>query len=207
MQGGPALHGPDLALLEAGHLHIEDLITIRRGELALQPLGSEPEPVVNEFLKLSGKNGSWCCAFYDEASKGCRRYTHRPMACGLLNCTDTAPLLAIAGKELLTRFDCIKAGDPLLPLVHEYEALCPCADLQAIREQLAQGPLPEESVAELEAVVVRDLDFRGRVSNLLHLGLARELFYFGRPIFQLLGPLGLQAVNAPTGIKLIQSHC
>lgn len=206
MQGGPALHGPDRELLQSGHLRPEDLITVRRGELALPPLGGEPEPVEGEFLKLAGKNGSWCCLFYDEESRGCSRYGHRPMACGLLDCTDPAPLLAIAGKDLLTRFDCIEADDPLLPLVHEYETLCPCPDLQAIREQLARGDLPEARLTELEAVVARDLSFRGRVGNLFTLSLARELFSFGRPVFQLLQPLGLQAVNSPSGIRLTFSR-
>ncbi len=206
MQGGPALHGPDAALLHAGYLHLEDLITVRKGELALQPLATGPEPVVSEFLKLKGKNGSWCCAFYEEENKGCSRYGHRPLACGLLDCNDTAALLAVAGQDLLTRFDCIAADDPLLPLVDEYEAFCPCPDLQAIRRQLAAGPLPEKRLAELEALVERDLNFRARISNRFNLSLGRELFYFGRPLFQLLAPLGLKAVTAPAGLRLVQSH-
>jgi len=206
LQGGPALHGPDLGLLQAGALRVEELITVRKGELALQPLGGAPEPVISEFLKLSGKNGSWCCLFYDEANKGCSRYEHRPMACGLLNCTDTAPILAIAGKDLLTRFDCIQDDDPLLPLVQEHEAVCACPDLQALYQQVSSGPIPEERLAELEALVARDLQFRGRVSNSFHLSLGHELFYFGRPMFQLLLPLGIAATNTPAGIRLIQEN-
>ena len=91
-QGGPALHGPDLDLIRAGRLQIDDLITVRRGELAFQPLGRCPEPVHHEFLKLAGQGSTWCCAFFDETTKGCRRYHHRPMACSVLDCTDTGPL-------------------------------------------------------------------------------------------------------------------
>lgn len=205
MQGGPALHGPDLALLHAGQLRPEDLITVRQGELALEPLASEPAPVVNEFLKLAGKNGSWCCAFYDETNRGCSRYMHRPMACALLNCTDTEPLLALAGKDLLTRFDYVGSDDPMLPLLHEYEHLCPCPDLQSIRESLQAGALPEDQLHALEAAVIGDLSFRGRIAAEYALSLARELFYFGRPLFQLLSPLGLQAVNSPAGIRLVRN--
>lgn len=178
-QGGPALHGPDRHLLQSGHLLLDDLITVRRGEMVLQPLGGEPEPVAGEFLKLKGKNGSWCCAFYDEAARGCTRYAHRPMACGLLDCADTAPLLAIAGKDLLTRFDCIEGDDPMLPLVHEYENLCPCPDLRSIREHLSSGELPPDQLLELEASVVRDLSFRGRITAEFGLSVAQELFFFG----------------------------
>lgn len=206
MHGGPALHGPDRELLQSGHLRPEDLITVRRGELALQPLEGKPELVAAEFLKLAGKNGTWCCAFFDEETKGCSRYAHRPMACGLLDCTDTAPLLAIAGKDLVTRFDCIEAEDPILPLVHEYEALCPCPDLKVIQQQVHAGELPVELLVELEATVVRDLSFRGRIAAEFGLLVSQELFYFGRPIFQLLQPLGLQAINSPKGIRLRRSH-
>lgn len=200
-QGGPALHGPDLELLRSGALHLDDLITVRRGELAFQPLAKRPEPVTHEFLKLKGQNGSWCCAFFDETSKGCLRYAHRPTACGLLDCTDTGPLLAIAGQDLLTRFDCLAADDPLLPLIKEHEHTCPCPDLATIgldRSQTDTAAL----LANLEAAVTRDLAFRTRVTAAHDLTLGQELFAFGRPLFQLLLPLGIQAFNSPAGVRL-----
>ena len=201
-QGGPALHGPDLELIQAGLLRLDDLITVRKGELAFQPLAGQPEPVTHEFLKLRGQNGTWCCAFYDETSKGCLRYAHRPLACGLLDCTNTGPLLALAGQDLLTRFDCLTPDDPLLPLVHEHEQLCPCPDLQTIGQELAQAETDAALLAGLEAAVNTDLAFRSRVTASHHLSLAQELFYFGRPLFQLLLPLGVRAISTPKGICL-----
>ena len=206
MQGGPGLHGPDLALIRDGSLLLDDLITIRCGELALPPLGGDPEPVTHEFLKLCGKNGSWCCAFYDETTHGCTRYTCRPMACGLLDCTHPEPLLAIAGKDLLTRFDCMAADDPLLPLVKEHEEICPCPDLHSLRLRLQQGPLPEEQLEELSVFVRRDLAFRGRVADQHQLSLGQELFYFGRPLFQLLQPLGLRTVQSASGPRVVAGY-
>jgi Fe-S-cluster containining protein len=197
-RGGPALHGPDLDLIRSGHLQIDDLVTVRRGELAFQPLGTCPEPVHHEFLKLAGQGGSWCCAFYDDTTKGCRRYHHRPMTCSVLDCTDTGPLLDLAGQDLLTRFDCLSSDDPLLPLIREHERDCPCPDLEAIARDL-DNPA---TIADLETTVHRDLAFRSRIALSHHLSLARELFAFGRPLFQLLRPLGLQAQQTPTGIRL-----
>ncbi len=201
-QGGPALHGPDLELLRSGHLRPDDLITVRRGELAFQPLAASPEPVAHEFLKLTGRNGSWQCVFYDEATKGCGRYEHRPMACGLLDCTNTGPLLDIAGQDLLTRFDCIADDDPLLPLVRDHEAQCPCPDLLAVRQTIEPGAFTATRLAELEAAVARDLALRSQAAVSFRLSVAQELFYFGRPLFQLLLPLGIQAVNTPAGLRL-----
>ena len=201
-QGGPALHSPDLALIRAGWLHPEDLITVRRGELAIQPLAAEPELVAREFLKLAGQGGTWCCMLYDEAAEGCSRYDHRPMACGLLDCTDTGPLLAVAGQDLLTRFDCLGPDDPLMPLMREHEHLCPCPDLEAVARDLKEPQAARERLAELEAAATRDLRFREQAASRLRLSLGLELFAFGRPLFQLLLPLGVLARNTPAGIRL-----
>ncbi|MCL2457847.1 MAG: YkgJ family cysteine cluster protein [Desulfobulbus sp.] len=201
-QGGPALHGPDLALIRAGWLSPDNLITIRRGELAIQPLAAGPELVVREFLKLAGQGGSWCCMWYDEAARGCSRYEHRPLACGLLDCTDTGPLLAVAGQDLLTRFDCLAPDDPLMPLVREHEYHCPCPDLDAVGRDLQDPLTARERLAKLETAVTRDLRFREQAASRLRLSLGLELFAFGRPLFQLLLSLGIQARNAPAGIRL-----
>jgi Fe-S-cluster containining protein len=202
--GGPALHGPDLELILTGQLQLDDLITVRRGELAFQPLGTCPEPVHHEFLKLAGQGGTWCCAFYDDTTKGCRRYQHRPIACSVLDCTDIGPLLDLAGQDLLTRFDCLATDDPLLPLIQEHEHTCPCPDLEAIGRELKQ-PKTTSPLADLEAAVNRDLAFRSRIATIHQLSLARELFAFGRPLFQLLLPLGLHTHNTPAGIRLTRT--
>jgi len=124
MQGGPALHRQDLDLVRSGMLRREHLVTVRKGELAFQPLADLATPVVREFLKLQGRGSSWTCLFYDAAGRACSIYKQRPVACGLLDCTAPEALLAITGRELLTRFDCIEDDDPLLPLVHRHQEEC-----------------------------------------------------------------------------------
>lgn len=201
-QGGPALHGPDMGLLRGGQLRFSDLITVRRGELAFQPLATRPAAVRHEFLKIQGQNGTWCCVFFDQNTKGCLRYAHRPIACGLLDCISPGPLLAIAGQDLLTRFDCIAPDDPLLPHVRRHEADCPCPDLEAISYVLTRDEPLVGLLAELETLVRADIAARTRINADFQLSLAQELFYFGRPLFQLLLPLGVHAVNTPVGIRL-----
>ena len=201
-QGGPALHGPDLALLRSGALSPDILITVRKGELAHPPLGNDPEPVASEFLKLAGQGGTWCCVFYDNLAKGCRRYDCRPMACGLLDCQEPGPLLALAGQDLLTRFDCLDADDPLLPLMREHELSCPCPDLATIKHHLQEPARADTLLAGLEAAVARDLQFREQVASAHRLSLGMELFAFGRPLFQVLSALGIRMRNTPSGLQL-----
>lgn len=53
-EGGPALHDGDLLLFGSGCLSLENLVTVRRGELAVSPVSGQPEPVAKEFLKIQG---------------------------------------------------------------------------------------------------------------------------------------------------------
>ena len=68
-KGGPALHGQDLALVRGGQLPLGDLITIRCGELAYNPLSCTIEPVSEELVKIRGTGQEWCCCYYDPDRK------------------------------------------------------------------------------------------------------------------------------------------
>jgi hypothetical protein len=58
-------------------------------------------------------------------------------------------------------------------------------------------------LAELEAAVARDLQFRQQANSRLQLSLGWELFAFGRPLFHLLLPLGVQAKGGPASIQIL----
>ena len=191
-QGGPALHGEDRKLVLSGRLKFEDLITVRRGELAVEPLAVKPTPVKQEFLKIQGRGADWCCTLYDEESSLCTIYEDRPLACELLECWNPDAVLAITGQDLLTRFDCIGEEDPLLPVIRFHEEQCSCPDMHEIEEQLEGGGLGQNRLAELTAVVNMDLAIRERAIHDFGLSVPLELFYFGRPLFHLLAPLGIR---------------
>jgi len=201
-QGGPALHTQDLALLEAGSLRRGHLITVRKGELAYQPMEESATPVAEEFLKLQGGSGSWCCMFYDDAAKVCTIYNHRPIACGLLDCTSPEALLAITGKDLLTRFDCMSDDDPLLQIVRHNEQECPCPDMALLSKELRSATGKSLLLDELTLLVNTDLAFRQQAAGTQDLSVAEELFYFGRPLFQQLLPLGVRIHESLAGLQL-----
>jgi len=202
-QGGPALHGQDLSLIQTGVLTCEQLVTIRKGELAYQPLSDALEPVAREFLKIQGQGGSWRCMFYDEQAGACTIYEQRPMACSLLDCTAPESVLAITGRDLLTRFDCVDEDDPLRPLVQQHEEACPCPDLAVVAEKLQDKDDYHFMLEELTAQVNLDLSFRRKIAQRRQLSVAAEMFYCGRPLFQLLLPLGVRVRETPAGLQLI----
>jgi len=201
-QGGPALHRSDITLLHCGRLHRHHLVTIRKGELALQPFASRPTPVTDEFLKLQGRQGSWCCLFYDEPARACTIYEQRPVACGLFDCTAPEPMLAIAGRDLLTRYDCLDADDPMAELMHRHDLQFPCPDMATIAEELSSPAKRKALLAELSPQVNGDLAFRRQVAARGELSVTAELFYFGRPLFQLLLPLGIEIRETDTSLHL-----
>ncbi len=186
--------------MRGGQLPWGDLITIRRGELAYNPLSDAIEPVLQELVKIRGTGREWCCCYYDPASKGCSIYGKRPMACGVLKCWQPGETLALVGRDLLSRLDILEDDDPLRPFVLEHERLCPCPDMGEVQRTLTDQK--ESCLRSLEMQVNTDIAFRNRLVRELNLPLARELFLFGRPLFQLLQALGVLVSETEQGLRL-----
>ena len=64
--GGPALHSEDLHLVLEGELPLAQLITIRSGELAHNPLTNSIQSIKRELVKISGVGRDWNCCFLEE---------------------------------------------------------------------------------------------------------------------------------------------
>lgn len=177
-----------------------NLITIRRGELAHNPLSGTIEPILSELVKIRGTGQEWCCWYYEPASKGCSIYGNRPLACGILKCWQPEETLALVGKDLLSRLDILDDDDPLHPLVLEHERLCPCPDMGDVEKTLSEQA--DNILQSLEDQVNIDLAFRDRVVKEFNLPLSLELFLFGRPLFQLLQAFGVAVSESPQGLRL-----
>ncbi|SMC61047.1 Putative zinc-or iron-chelating domain-containing protein [Desulfocicer vacuolatum DSM 3385] len=198
--GGPALHSQDISLIEKGLLAFEEIITIRKGELVDDPVTKSIAPAKNEFLKVKGSKGSWSCTFYDKSRNQCSRYEHRPFACGVLKCWDTKEILDLAGKDLLSRLDIIKENNPLTQRLIEHESLFPVPDLKGISRTISRSS--KKTIKKLERMCNKDIAHRIESVDTFHLCVNLELFYFGRPIFEMLTPLGFDIRETASGIKL-----
>lgn len=193
------MHLQDLHLVKEGKIPISSLITIRKGELVHNPISNTVQPAAVELVKLVGTGRRWDCCYYDSAS-GCTIYGYRPHACRVLKCWDEAELLSIIEKDTLDRLAILEEDDPLADVIREHERICPCDGLEEVLT--SYDSLSGEKKAEIENLVRYDLHFRERVVKDFELKLSEELFYFGRPIFQLLQPLGVRIVEAKDGIHL-----
>ena len=201
LNGGPALHHADLPLLRAGILPLHSLITLRRGELAHNPLTGKVQATKVELVKIAGCGRSWECRFYD-STKGCTIYDSRPEACRILKCWDPAESLALVEDNVLSRFDIIEDTNILLPDVKKHEEMCPCSDLELLLNN--PGMLADAVIRDaFEKIIREDMVVRSEAVSQFGLTLPEELFYFGRPFFQLMRQLGVQFRETAKGLEIV----
>lgn len=199
LAGGPALHRADYALVQRGIIPLINLITIRKGEPVYNPLHGTLQVASVELVKLMGKGSEWTCGYF-EVVNGCTLYADRPLACRILKCWDTEAILAVVEKDTLCRADILSVGDALLAVIEEHEQLCPYDDLLYFLPGAID--FPDDLQMNMERFVQLDLSFRQGAVARHHLNLREELFYFGRPLFQLLQQFGLQVVEKNHRIQL-----
>jgi len=198
--GGAALHGSDLEILRRNLLPRKDLITLRRGEFAHNPVTNKVQATAAEIVKLRGTGGEWTCCYYDPATCGCTIYANRPLACRTLKCWDPEKSLALVETDLLSRIDILEGEKELQNLVSRYEEACPLPDFNALALDIRRDP--DKCIAELEKQVNADIEFRDRAVKDSTKVSEEEIFLFGRPLFQLLQPFGFAVFQSGKLLRL-----
>jgi Fe-S-cluster containining protein len=197
LQGGPALHTEDLRLLTSGIIPWSSLITVRRGELVHHPLAKGLRAARVELVKLAGSGRQWTCRYYAD---GCTIYDHRPLACRSLKCWHTEEVEALMEKETISRLDILAEDHALVPAIHLQERQFPCEFFEEIHSRRS---VPEAwTTAELERRANLELRWRSELVARHSLSLGEELFFFGRPYFQLLQALGFAVGETGSGLSL-----
>lgn len=199
-KGGPALHKKDLSLIQDGIIPKDRLITIRKGELVHKPFSDKPQAAACELIKICGTGKAWQCYYFNNDDKGCRIYTDRPIACSTLKCWDVEEIEKLVEKNTLSRFDIIEDDDPLIPFIEEQQRDCPCQDMYALAEKIENHEYPD--LQHYQELVNRDIQIRNRAVREFDISVSEELFYFGRPIFQLLQQLGVRVTEVQKELQL-----
>ena len=194
VKGGAALHGVDIDLLGEDGIPRRDLITLRKGEFAWSPVTDKVEAIETDIIKLRGTGTEWTCLYLDKASKGCHIYEKRPLACRILKCWEPEDTLALIGSDLLSRSGVLQNETTLLKLVEHYERDYSLPDFASLQLKLEKNPA--ELLKDLENSVNEDLAFRDEQVQHSATVASEELFLFGRPLFQLLPPFGIEVFQA-----------
>ncbi|MFZ5766848.1 MAG: YkgJ family cysteine cluster protein [Thermodesulfobacteriota bacterium] len=184
-KGGPALHTADRQLVMNDIISLGQLVTVRQGEPAFNPVTGRVEATPTEFVKVAGKNGNWECIFFDPAAASCTIHDNRPLECRLLFCRNTEAVEAITGRDLLQRRDLIPDDHPLTALITDHEELCPATKGQSLLIELLAGSKGNDALDRFTLLLQQDLDLRAAAVARFHLSLGEELFFFGRPLFRI----------------------
>ncbi len=183
-RGGPTLHREDRELVASGVIRRVRLITMRKGETALDPSTGRLMPLPVEMIKIRGSKG-WRCIFLQKSNL-CAIYAARPLECRALKCWDTAAIEALFLKDLLARKDIVDNTD-LLDIIEAYDQRLPAEAVHQI--------LTSEDHAAVEELTARDLAFREAVMR--NFGLKEEEMeaLLGRSVHSLRRMLGLLPVQ------------
>jgi Fe-S-cluster containining protein len=175
-KGGPTLHLEDQPAVEQGLIPLKSLLTLRKGELAYDPVVEALRPVGGEIIKIKGSGPTWTCFYYDPGKEACRIYDDRPFECRLLKCWDTADFEAAYQKNRLTRKDLISEVKGLWDVVSEHERRCRYAD---IHRRIGEA---DSGWRELADIIDYDTELRRRVVAQGRLEPQILDFLFGRPL-------------------------
>ncbi len=198
--GGAALHHNDMALLLQGVIPRWDLITIRKGEFAHNPVSGKVQATVAEIVKLRGKGREWECCYYEPVSKDCSIYGTRPQACSTLKCWDPGESLKLVETDLLSRIEILGTDSATILLIAEHDGYCPLPDFKNLGYALDYRE--RETLHSLDKSVNDDIAFRNHVVTISRMILKDEMFLFGRPLFQMLHPFGLDVILDGTELSV-----
>jgi hypothetical protein len=106
----------------------------------------------------------------------------------------------IIEKDTLTRLDILSGDHALVPAILFQEREFPCEGFEEIHAGI-KAP-SHELTADLQNRADAELRFRSELVARHRLGLGEELFFFGRPYFQLLQALGFAVGEGPAGLIL-----
>lgn len=195
LKGGPVLHHDDKSILREGHAGHQHLVTIRKGELAYDPVYGKVRQVQKELVRVIGKDDVCSCVFYEEKNAECSVYRNRFLECRLLKCWDTSGLISVIGKNTIVRADIINVNDPVLEFIRLHEQECPVTEIQKLIAGLSSAGSRHGILSRIGEFVRRDQSMR--VHALTELGIRKEyeFFIFGRPLTRLLEDHGLTVRN------------
>ncbi len=171
-------------LVVKGILNPWDLVTYRKGEVALNPATGELMSLEAEMIKIRGRNSRADCMFLEETDNSCRIYKHRPLECSVLKCWNTAEIKRLFLRDMLERSDLIPVGSSLSEIIAGYEKAFPVGMLLEISAATVSDK--EDGTLHIDRLEAADRKFRQEAAGLLNLRQDSLDFFFGRPVRVLL---------------------
>lgn len=202
-KGGPALHLRDRPLVESGAIPASRLYTLRKGEIARDPVRNGLIAVATDVIKVKGRPDAWTCTFFDEGKNRCRIYDDRPLECRAMECWDTREIERVCRSAHLTRKDLLGGAAGLWDFIDAHEKRCGYDEVRRLASEPASGTGGPAADVLLEMIrydaAVRDLAVgKGNVDP------AHLEFLFGRPLALTIRGFGLRLETDGADYRLVR---
>ncbi len=169
-------------------LQKKHLIILRRGEPATDNVLNQPILLGQEILKIKTKTSTpGECLFLDPSSKLCTIHEQRPLECSLLECWNPRPLMESYQSRRLTRKDLFQPESAMEEIVDMHEEHCSVLKMaRLLREEIQE---PGKNREAIQSMISFDRSLRQNFQDKTGLQDSEMLFYFGRPLQDLMQPL------------------
>lgn len=198
----PTLQKEDIGLVFEGRIRLEDLYTIRVGELVLDNVTGGLRTTDTELIKVRERKTGAGCTYYHDGTKACQIYPHRPSQCVALKCWDPADFLDVFAGDKAARKDLVRDPD-LLGLMERHEAECSYGALGREVEMILEDG--EKAVERIIRILKFDHRIRPLVTQRLGIEPDELAFFLGRPLTETLVMFGLKVTREPDGSFFLTS--
>ncbi len=202
--GSPTLHVEDVDLVRAGVIRLDQIYTIRRGEVVRDNVHGGLALVGTERIKVRERETPpWpgACLFYDQAGHACTIYEDRPAQCSALECWDPAAFMEVYEHPRAERRH-LAEDSRILAFVDEHEGRCGLPRVERTVKRM--GREGEQGVADLIRILQEDHRMRCHAMEEMGISEGALDFYFGRPLTRILHQFGLQLKERPDGSFLLK---
>ena len=206
-KGGPALHTKDSYLFEENILSIQDVVTIRAGELVRDDMKNRLVPLPGELVKIApAKNArpdDWTCRFLTGNNR-CFLHGKHPAECRAFYCKEPEALMQLSNEPRLERekiCELIKAPAYWIELIKTHEEAVKYEELGPWALEIDENP---EARAKSIKKVEFDRSFRELVVEKKAAPEEALPFLFGRPLLQTMVMFRLAARPGANGINIIK---
>jgi Fe-S-cluster containining protein len=189
-RGSPTLNHEDLDFIRQGILKVEQLYTLRKGEIGYSPIDDEPIRLPEERIKIKEKKGSGQCNFYDNSEGACTIYKDRPLQCRALECWNPKSYERAFSGEMLCRRDTVSQDQEINRLIDEHDRKCPFTEIEGLLKRAGKGS--DDAMKSLIDMLRYDYYLRALMVEKAAVNPDRLDFLFGRPLTETIRIFGLK---------------
>lgn len=206
-KGGPALHTKDAYLFEENILQIQDVVTIRAGELVRDDMKNRLVPLPGELVKIApaktARPDDWTCRFLTSNNR-CFLHGKHPAECRAFYCKEPEALMQLSNEPRLERekiCELIKAPAYWIELIRTHEEMVKYEELGPWAMEIEEN---EEARTKFIEKVEFDRSFRELVVEKKAATEDALPFLFGRPLLQTMVMFRLTARPGANGINIVK---